>query len=58
ADDPLLDCPNLVLNPHAAWYSAEAMTRPFRQAGGYVADVLAGREPAGAIACPSQGGAR
>jgi D-3-phosphoglycerate dehydrogenase len=51
-DDPLLDCPNLILNPHAAWYSAEALARPFRQAAAAVADVLAGREPRGAVARP------
>ncbi|MCW2917579.1 MAG: C-terminal binding protein [Actinomycetia bacterium] len=54
--DPLLDCPGLILNPHAAWYSAEALTRPYRQSGGYVADVLTGHEPAGAVARPLLGG--
>jgi D-3-phosphoglycerate dehydrogenase len=52
AGDPLLDLPGVVLNPHAAWYSPEALIRPYRQAAGYVADVLAGREPAGAVARP------
>lgn len=51
-DDPLLDCPNLILNPHAAWFSAEALARPFRQSGRHIADVLAGREPSGAVARP------
>jgi D-3-phosphoglycerate dehydrogenase len=51
-DAPLLDCPNLILNPHAAWYSAEALARPFRQAAAAVADVLAGREPRGVVARP------
>jgi D-3-phosphoglycerate dehydrogenase len=53
--DPLLECPGLVLNPHAAWYSPAALTRPYRQSGGYVADVLAGLAPAGAVARPTTG---
>ncbi len=42
-----------VLTPHAAWYSPEARVRPFRMAASAVADVLRGREPAGAVARPA-----
>ncbi|GHJ26909.1 MULTISPECIES: C-terminal binding protein [Streptomyces] len=50
--EPLLALPDVIVNPHAAWYSPEARRRPFRMAAAYVADVLSGREPAGAIARP------
>ncbi|MEU5877038.1 C-terminal binding protein [Spirillospora sp. NPDC047279] len=53
-DDPLLDCPNLIITPHAAWYSADALVRPFRQAAGQVAAVLAGRVPDAAVAGPRE----
>jgi len=52
ADEPLLALDNVIVNPHAAWYSPQAHTRPFRMAAGYVADVLHGREPAGTVARP------
>ncbi|MEU5025517.1 NAD(P)-dependent oxidoreductase [Streptomyces milbemycinicus] len=51
-DEPLLALPGVIVNPHAAWYSPEAHRRPFRMAAGYVADVLSGHEPAGAVARP------
>ncbi|MEU7245927.1 C-terminal binding protein [Streptomyces sparsogenes] len=52
ADEPLLAHDRVIINPHAAWYSPQARARPFRMAAGYVADVLQGREPAGAVARP------
>ncbi|MEU1785751.1 C-terminal binding protein [Streptomyces sparsogenes] len=52
ADEPLLAHDSVIINPHAAWYSPQARARPFRMAAGYVADVLQGREPAGAVARP------
>jgi D-3-phosphoglycerate dehydrogenase len=52
ADDPVLALDGVLVNPHAAWYSAEAMVAPFRMAARSVAEVLAGREPPGAVARP------
>jgi D-3-phosphoglycerate dehydrogenase len=54
ADDPMLGLDRVVVNPHAAWYSPQALVRPYRQAAGYVADVLAGREPGGVVARPTR----
>jgi D-3-phosphoglycerate dehydrogenase len=54
ADDPLLGLDGVLITPHAAWYSPEAVIRPFRQAAARVGDVLAGREPAGAVARPKE----
>ncbi|MGY1813893.1 NAD(P)-dependent oxidoreductase [Blastococcus sp. SYSU D00820] len=52
--EPLLSAPNLLVTPHAAWYSAEAARRPARLAGAAVAAVLGGREPDGAVVRPGQ----
>jgi D-3-phosphoglycerate dehydrogenase len=52
-DEPALRWPRTLLNPHAAWYSAESATAPYRMAGEAVAAVLEGREPFGALARPA-----
>lgn len=44
-DDPLLRLPNLVITPHAAWYSVEAVTELQRTAAEEVARVLRGERP-------------
>jgi len=43
--DPLLDAPNVLLTPHAAWYSAESVTELRTKAAHEVARVLAGEPP-------------
>jgi D-3-phosphoglycerate dehydrogenase len=53
-DEPALDWPRTILNPHAAWYSPQAEPAPYRMAAEAVAAVLAGREPAGILARPGQ----
>jgi D-3-phosphoglycerate dehydrogenase len=52
-DEPELDWPRTLINPHAAWYSPAAATEPYRRAGEAVAAVLSGREPADALARPA-----
>jgi D-3-phosphoglycerate dehydrogenase len=51
-DEPALDWPHTLLNPHAAWYSPQSATAPYRMAGEAVAAVLDGRVPYGALARP------
>jgi D-3-phosphoglycerate dehydrogenase len=43
ADSPLRDAPNLVLTPHAAWYSPASLQELPRRAARQVVDFLAGR---------------
>jgi D-3-phosphoglycerate dehydrogenase / 2-oxoglutarate reductase len=45
ADDPLLSTPNLILTPHAAFNSVEAVEELQRTAATNVLDVLDGRRP-------------
>jgi D-3-phosphoglycerate dehydrogenase len=45
ANSPLLELPNTVLTPHAAWYSEESQVELKRRTAQNVADVLAGRKP-------------
>ena len=52
ADEPAFGWPRTLLNPHAAWYSPQSATAPYRMAGEAVAAVLEGREPYGALARP------
>lgn len=52
-DQPELRWPRTLINPHAAWFSPQAATAPYRLAGEAVAAVLAGREPADALARPA-----
>lgn len=43
--DPLLDAPNVILTPHAAWYSLDAVRELRTKAAQEVARVLAGQPP-------------
>jgi D-3-phosphoglycerate dehydrogenase len=45
-DDPLLHAPNLILTPHAAFDSVEAVQELQRKAATNVLDILQGRRPA------------
>jgi D-3-phosphoglycerate dehydrogenase / 2-oxoglutarate reductase len=53
-DEPALHWPRTLLNPHAAWYSPQSATAPYRMAAEAVAAVLDGREPNGVLARPAQ----
>ncbi len=44
-DEPSLQWPNTIIQPHAAWYSAESDRRSFDDAAEDVARVLAGERP-------------
>ncbi len=52
-DEPALTWPRTLLNPHAAYYSPDSATAPYRMAAEAVAAVLEGREPYGALARPA-----
>ena len=52
ADEPALRWPRTIINPHSAWYSPESSGAPYKIAAEAVAAVLAGREPAAALARP------
>jgi len=52
AEEPALTWPRTLINPHAAWFSAQAADAPYRRAGEAVAAVLAGREPPDVLARP------
>jgi D-3-phosphoglycerate dehydrogenase len=43
-DSPLRDAPNVILTPHAAWYSPESLADLPRRAAEQVVEFLAGRE--------------
>jgi D-3-phosphoglycerate dehydrogenase / 2-oxoglutarate reductase len=45
ADDPLLSAPNVLITPHAAWYSREAVVELREKAAAEVARVLTGSAP-------------
>jgi D-3-phosphoglycerate dehydrogenase len=45
ADDPLLSAPNVLVTPHAAWYSKEAVAELREKAAAEVARVLEGGLP-------------
>jgi D-3-phosphoglycerate dehydrogenase / 2-oxoglutarate reductase len=51
-DEPALRWPRTLLNPHAAWFSPQSASAPYRLCGEAVAAVLADREPQGALARP------
>jgi D-3-phosphoglycerate dehydrogenase / 2-oxoglutarate reductase len=55
ADSPLRSLPNVLLSPHAAWYSPASLDRLPRQAAQQVVDFLADREVA-AILNPEYAG--
>jgi D-3-phosphoglycerate dehydrogenase len=52
-DEPALGWPRTILNPHAAWYSPESRSAPYRMAAEAVAAVLDGREPVATLARPA-----
>jgi len=54
ADEPALQWPRTLINPHAAWYSPQSSSAPYRIAAEAVAAVLEGSEPAAAVARPRQ----
>ncbi|MGA0121973.1 MAG: C-terminal binding protein [Gaiellales bacterium] len=49
ADEPALEWPNLILQPHAAWYSPEASLAPYTRQIDDVARFLRGERPTGLI---------
>ncbi|TQC48384.1 C-terminal binding protein [Rhodococcus sp. WS4] len=51
-DDPALQIPNLVITPHAAWYSPQVAHTLARQSAHNVAAVLTGTSPVGVVAAP------
>ena len=53
ADEPALTWPNTIIQPHAAWYSAESDRRSFDDAAEDVARVLRGEEPLNGMQQPS-----
>ena len=52
ADEPAFGWPNLILQPHSAWYSAEASLAPYRRQIADLARFLRGEEPDGLIMQP------
>lgn len=51
-DHPAPRLPNLIVTPHAAWYSPEAEEAVYRRSALAVRAVLEGREPEGAVVRP------
>jgi D-3-phosphoglycerate dehydrogenase len=51
--EPALTWPRTLINPHAAYYSPQSATAPYRMAAEAVAAVLEGREPYGALTRPA-----
>jgi D-3-phosphoglycerate dehydrogenase len=51
--EPALGWPRTIINPHAAWYSADSAHEPYRRGGEAAAAVLAGREPRDVLARPA-----
>jgi D-3-phosphoglycerate dehydrogenase len=51
-DEPALEWPRTIINPHSAWYSPQSSPAPYRIAAEAAAAVLEGREPAAALARP------
>jgi D-3-phosphoglycerate dehydrogenase / 2-oxoglutarate reductase len=49
ADDPLLAQPNVIVTPHAAFYSEDSVAELQRKATEQVIDALAGRVPRYAV---------
>jgi D-3-phosphoglycerate dehydrogenase len=52
-DEPALQWPRTLINPHSAWYSPQSSGAPYRMAAEAVAAVLEGREPTGTLARPA-----
>ena len=55
ADEPALSWPNLIVQPHSAWYSPAASLAPYTRQIEDLARFLRGEEPIGLI--PQEGGA-
>lgn len=53
SDEPALQWPRTIINPHSAWYSPESSGAPYRMAAEAVAAVLEAREPVGVVARPA-----
>jgi D-3-phosphoglycerate dehydrogenase / 2-oxoglutarate reductase len=53
-DEPALQWPRTLINPHSAWYSPQSRGAPYRMAAEAVAAVLDGREPVAAVARPAR----
>ncbi|MGW5144788.1 C-terminal binding protein [Rhodococcus koreensis] len=51
-DDPILQIPNLVITPHAAWHSPQVARTLAEQSARNVAAVLTGASPVGVVAPP------
>ncbi|HEX3977525.1 MAG TPA: NAD(P)-dependent oxidoreductase [Solirubrobacteraceae bacterium] len=54
ADEPALQWPRTLINPHSAWYSPQSSGAPYRMAAEAAAAVLQGREPEHALARPAR----
>ncbi|MDR2983353.1 MAG: C-terminal binding protein, partial [Nocardiopsaceae bacterium] len=54
AQEPALNWPRTLLNPHAAWFSPRSEIAPYFRAAEAVAAVLQGREPRDVIARPAE----
>jgi D-3-phosphoglycerate dehydrogenase len=52
-DEPALQWPRTLINPHSAWYSPQSSGAPYRMAAEAVAALLEGREPVGVLARPA-----
>jgi D-3-phosphoglycerate dehydrogenase len=52
-NEPALQWPRTLINPHAAWYSPQSSSAPYRMAAEAAAAVLEGREPVGVLARPA-----
>jgi phosphoglycerate dehydrogenase-like enzyme len=53
-EEPALQWPRTLINPHSAWYSPQSSGAPYRIAAEAVAAVLDGREPDHAVARPAR----
>jgi D-3-phosphoglycerate dehydrogenase len=53
-DEPALQWPRTLINPHSAWYSPQSSGAPYRMAAEAAAAVLQGREPEHALARPAR----
>src|SRR5581483_9514171 len=52
AEQPAPELPNLIVTPHAAWYSSESARDVYRRAALAVRAVLEGRVPENAVVAP------
>lgn len=54
-DNPLLELPNVVITPHTAWYSEQAVEEVKRVSASEIARVLAGQKPKYPVNQPKKG---